>query len=235
MRAFMASVGAIALQAFVPTIANAASLAVSPTTIDMAAPQAASELTLRNDDAKPLTVQLRVFRWVQENGKDKLVATSDVVASPPYAKLAPGGDYVVRIVRASKAPVQGEESYRVLVDQVPVKSDMKPGTVNFVIRQSIPIFFRADSTAADIAWTASKGSGGLMLSAHNNGAGRMKLSDITLSQNGKVVATKKGLVGYVLGGSTMSFSLGGKGISASQLILKANGTNGPITAKVSAR
>jgi P pilus assembly chaperone PapD len=78
-----------------------------------------ARLTLRNDEDTEVTVQTRVLRWSQNAGKETLEPTPDVVASPPAVTLAPGADYVVRVVRVSKQPVHGEESYRVIVDQLP--------------------------------------------------------------------------------------------------------------------
>jgi fimbrial chaperone protein len=57
-------------------------------------------------------------------------------------KVAPGTDYTVRIVRTAKGPVAGEESYRLLIDQLPEPKDRKANQVSLVIRHSIPVFFR---------------------------------------------------------------------------------------------
>ena len=67
----------------------AASLQVTPVMIEVAAPGAATTVKLRNDGATPLNAQIRVFRWSQVNGEDKLEPTTDVVASPPLTKLSP--------------------------------------------------------------------------------------------------------------------------------------------------
>ena len=105
---------------------EAASLRVAPTTISLVAPDAASVLSLRNDDKRPINVQIRVFRWTQVDGVDRLEPARDVVASPPAARLAGGAATTVRIVRVSKAPVSGEESYRLLVDELPDPSRVRP-------------------------------------------------------------------------------------------------------------
>jgi fimbrial chaperone protein len=61
------------------------------------------------------------------------------VASPPAAKLAPKSNYVVRVVRVTKRPVSGEESYRVLIDQLPEGAQQKGNAVNLLVRYSIPV------------------------------------------------------------------------------------------------
>lgn len=47
-----------------------------------------------------------------------------------------------------------------------------------------------------------------MLIGENKGGSRLRLSDLTLTQGGKAIASRKGLVGYVLGGSVMQWPVG---------------------------
>lgn len=221
----------LALLSASTAVASATSLRVAPTLIDLSGADSASVLNLHNEAKGPVNVQVRVFRWSQSGGVETLEPTTNVVASPPSMKLAPGQDYVVRVVRVSKTPVQGEESYRVLVDEVPLKSERRAGMVNLVVRQSIPVFYHSnDASGPEVTWSVAPGKGGMMLTATNNGSSRMKISDLSLNQGGKAVVVRKGLFGYVLGGATMSWPIGGK--AASGLVLKANSDAGPISAKV---
>jgi len=121
--------------------AAAAMLSVSPVTLEIAAPRTNAKLNLENRGEEPVTVQIRVFRWASKNGKESLTPTTSVVASPPIATLKPQGKYTVRIVRVAKEPVTSEESYRLLVDQLPKLVNQPGSAVSFLIRQSIPVFF----------------------------------------------------------------------------------------------
>ena len=107
----------LALAAYDPC--QAGTLQVEPVIVDVTAPGGASTVTLRNEGAAPIEAQIRVFRWSLVDGQEKLEPTDDVVASPPSATLTPKGLYIVRVVRVSKKPMVGEESYRLLVDQLP--------------------------------------------------------------------------------------------------------------------
>ena len=51
------------LVAFASFPASAGSLQVEPVLVDVAAPGAASTVTLRNEGAAPINAQIRVFRW----------------------------------------------------------------------------------------------------------------------------------------------------------------------------
>ncbi|QPC85641.1 fimbria/pilus periplasmic chaperone [Mesorhizobium sp. NBSH29] len=225
---------AIALLTLVSPIADAASLQVAPTTIEMLAPDSAGMLNLHNDGKAPIQVQVRVFRWSQKGGIETLEPTAAVVASPPHTRLAPNADYVVRVVRVSKSVVKAEESYRLVVDEVPDPSRLKAGTVALVVRQSIPVFFRNPAASGpEVSWKLKKNGSSLMLVAQNKGASRLRLADIGLSQDGKTIASSPGLVGYVLGGATMQWPLGGANrLSGSNAKLSGASHLGPIDAQV---
>ncbi|PWW04403.1 pili/flagellar assembly PapD-like chaperone [Hoeflea marina] len=121
--------------------AQAASLRVSPITLDLKMGASASTVRLWNEDRTATNVQVRVFRWTKVNGKDRLEPTTDVVASPPITKLAPGSENVIRVVRVSKKPVSGTEAYRLLIDELPDASKRVPGQVKVLVRHSIPVRF----------------------------------------------------------------------------------------------
>ena len=235
MRIFLAAFCALVMLGSGIGQAGASSISVSPTTVELTAPAGASQITLRNTSGETVFVQTRVFKWSQADGKERLEPTKNVVASPPTIKLERGQEYVVRVVRVSKAPVQGEESYRLLVDELPKKSDTAANHINMVLRQSIPLFFtQKDSSAPQMSWQISSVKGRSVLTGTNSGATHLKLSRMTLEQNGKKVAAINGLVGYVLGGSTMSFPLPRK-VPAGKLSMSASSNAGKFTTSVQGR
>jgi fimbrial chaperone protein len=214
--------------------ANAASLRVAPTNLELIAPDSAATLNLTNEANRPINIQVRVFKWSQVNGVEQLEPTSEVVASPPSAKMQASADYVVRVVRVSKAPVRKEENYRVIVDELPDPSRAKSGTVTLVVRYSVPVFFRnPDASAANVAWNLTRSGGNLMLTARNNGDSRFRLSNVVLKQGETKIGSKSGLVGYVLGGATMQWTIGSaKSLSGNAVTLQGLSDFGPFDAKV---
>lgn len=191
----------------------AASLQVSPITIERFAPAVASTLTLTNTGAKPMRVQIRVFRWQQSRGIESLRPSLDAVASPPATSLTAGTDYTVRVLRVARTPVVGEEAYRVLVDELPSPESVRPDSVRLLLRYSIPVFFvAADATPPKVSWGVSFRKGRLHLSAENAGDRHFKVASASLRDGaGRSQVLAKGLVGYVLGGSRMTWSFGWPG------------------------
>jgi fimbrial chaperone protein len=121
--------------------AGAAALRVSPITLDLKASSPTGTVRVWEDGLRPVKVQVRVFRWTKVNGKDRLDPTTDVVASPPITTLKPGTENSIRVVRVSKKPIVGTESYRLLIDQLPDAGRKKAGQVSVMIRHSIPVRF----------------------------------------------------------------------------------------------
>ncbi|OJU28242.1 MAG: pilus assembly protein [Alphaproteobacteria bacterium 64-6] len=205
MQATFKSVAALVLLS-ASSAAEAASLRVSPVTLDLSMPRSSATLTLRNDASQPLGVQIRVFRWTQNGGADEYEPTTAVVASPPSTRLAPNRDYTVRVVRTSKAPIAIEESYRIVIDEIPTRRVQRSGTINLVVRHSIPIFFRnPQADTPKVSWRLAQAGGKLKLVAQNTGGTRLKLADLVLEQGNSRLFARDGLVGYVLAGSTVEW------------------------------
>ncbi|MDQ8729441.1 molecular chaperone [Bradyrhizobium sp. LHD-71] len=212
---------------------EAASLRVAPTTLELLAPDSAATLTLRNDGDQPINVQIRVFRWTQNGGVDRLEPTTDVVASPPARSLAPNADYVIRVVRVNKQPVTAEEAYRVVADELPDPSRRRAGLVNLVLRHSVPVFFRKpDAKQPLVSWSVRRKGDTLDVTAQNAGQQRLRIADLRLKDSGQDVALREGLVGYVLGNATVQWSFPARGASLSgrTVTLSAKTDGGQIDA-----
>jgi fimbrial chaperone protein len=191
------------------SLAQASSLRVSPILLDVAAPGATSTLTLLNDGDTQIHVQIRVFRWTGTKGEPVLAPTDDVVVSPPAATLAPGTDYVVRVVRVAKQPVTEEESYRILVDEVADTTRGQASAIRFALRYSVPVFFSASAvTPAKVAWSLQPSGSTGVLTASNNGGRRVRVANLKLTDAaGVIVLQRPGLFGYALGQSSTAWTL----------------------------
>jgi fimbrial chaperone protein len=217
--------------------AKAGTLQVEPVLLDVtAASAAASTVTLHNAGTTPINAQVRVFRWSQTNGQEKLEPTDDVAASPPVLTIGPNGKNIVRIIRQSKQPIVGEESYRLLIDQLPDLSQQKNGAVNLLVRYSIPVFFGArDKKSPTLAWSVAVKGDKVTLSAHNTGDRRLRISALTLRDaSGHRISLGAGLAGYALGQSTKMWVVPSRGFAAhGSASVSAQSDGGPIQAVAS--
>lgn len=191
---------------------GAASLQVSPTTVEVSAARNAAGLTLTNHGDQPLTVQVRVFRWTQADGEDVLAPGSDLAISPPMLTLPAGGEQLVRIVRLGPPPTQ-ETAYRVVVDELPLDRDDGAGSpgLRFVLRYSIPVFLAPagdSATAPTLHAQVAAPADGRAFHLENIGNGRAQVSDLAyVADDGGRQVIAAGLSGYVLPGQRRSWML----------------------------
>lgn len=218
------------------TAAMAGSLRVAPILLEVPAPGATTTLNLRNEGDRNLRVQIRIFRWTGTQAEPTLEPTTDVVVSPPAAMLTPGTEYVVRVVRVNRQPVASEESYRVLVDEIPDGGADRVNTVRFAFRYSIPVFFpAAAASAANVTWSMAVKGNTAVLTASNSGGRRARLANLkVIDGSGKTLIQRPGLLGYALGKSATAWTLpaAGKAPPLGPLRVVAESETGAINAVV---
>ncbi|WP_457621079.1 fimbrial biogenesis chaperone [Persephonella sp.] len=99
---------------------------------------------------KKLTIETETLKWDQdEEGKDVLIPTENLIAIPPYIELGPKEKQIIRIAYLGdySAP---QESYRLLLKQVPerIKPDKNTKEVKtliqIVLNLSVPVFVNRD-------------------------------------------------------------------------------------------
>lgn len=204
--------------------AGAGNLQVEPILLEFEHTQPAQILWLSNNGTQPLHAQVRIQQWLQADGQEQLLPSNALLASPPMSEIAPGQRQLVRIVREPVAPSAGEQAFRLVVDELP---DLAPvptsaGGLQFLLRHSIPVFVLPAGTQAQRApagkavntdvgllqgsWQPQGHSASLTL--RNNGAGRIRISQVSWrSANGHRVDIIPGLLGYVLAGQQMRWTL----------------------------
>lgn len=199
----------LVLCALMPAVVGAASLQVSPTTLELHARQTAEALWLSNSGTEPVQVQVRVYRWSQINGKDDLQPTHEMVVSPPMQQLAAGQRQLLRVVRSNgEAPVT-QQTYRIIVDEIPTYDPERSG-MQLVLRYSIPVFLLPDGSPPQPQLQArllTDPQGDAALEISNRGDGHAQIADLAYGAPGHPLIVRPGLVGYVLPGQTMRWPL----------------------------
>jgi fimbrial chaperone protein len=195
--------------------AGAANLQVSPISVEVKAQETASGLSLSNNGNADLHAQVRVYRWSQVDGEDRLEPTTDIAISPPMLKLAGGAEQLVRVVRLGAPPAASaaESSYRVIVDELPVEvqgGEVKPG-LQFALRYSIPVFLAplgTEAVAPALHARMIQADGHPALEIRNDGRQHAQIADLEYVDGaGKRHAVAPGLAGYVLPGQAKHWAL----------------------------
>ena len=186
--------------------AKAQSLSVMPVNIFLAPGQSATTLTVTNQGTTKTAVQIRAFGWNQQGDSDQLSASDAVVVSPPIASIEPGSSEVVRLI-LRQAPHGREDTYRIIVDQIPPPAE--PGIVHLVLRLSIPIFaVPATRAFPQVQFHLESADGQLMLVGSNGGLRHEAVRDIEIqTSDGRKLKAAAGSSPYVLAGSTRHWSV----------------------------
>ncbi len=169
---------------------------------------------LTNDGDRPLRAQVRVFRWQQVDGEDDLVETTEVVASPPFVEIRPAGQQVIRLVRFGSEALNMadcEQTYRIIVDELPAANAAQQPGLQYVLRYSVPVYL-TNPTCQDIqphlTWKLEASADGMWLDVVNSGAAHAQLASVVfVAANGQRVEINAGLLGYVLPGAHRRFAL----------------------------
>jgi len=199
---------------FVAAPAAAANLQISPVSIQFRAGQGAAGINLQNYGDTPLYGQVRVYAWDQKDGQDVLTPATDVVASPPVMEIAARSTQTIRLVRRGNAQGSApasEQTYRILIDEIPRNDSASAATgVAIRLQYSVPVFaMPADDKAAPrLSWTVLRKDNAWVLRVRNDGNLHAQIGATTLKgADGKDHELSKGLLGYTLAGKVREWRL----------------------------
>ncbi len=190
------------------SLTQAGGIRISPITVDIPSGDQANIVTLFNLSDETSNLQVRIFKWTQSGGNDNLSDTNDIIASPPFITLPPGGSFNFRVVRSNAKKVAGEESYRVIIDELPKPRDNRTvgAGVGILIRNSLPLFVVNSDAVPNIQPSIS--ASGLLMT--NNGNRHALLSDVEITDVNTQQKFKPSVTtvnGYVLENSYKSYPL----------------------------
>lgn len=185
-----------------------ADLQISPTTL-LLAPGGVAIANLYNSGAGAGTAQVRIKRWTQDDAGDVLADTDDVVASPPFATLAPKSSQLLRIADLSSPASADETSYRLLVNQLPSAGALSGSQVEILLAFSVPVFIAGSmQTPPDLSYSIVPRGQDMMLAIYNNGGSHARLTNLQLrAPSGAVLMAISGLAGYALPKSTIMIKI----------------------------
>ncbi|MDZ3831314.1 MAG: molecular chaperone [Sphingopyxis sp.] len=194
----------------------------------------AAALWLENPGKAPATLQVRIFAWAQQDGRNTYAPQNDVIGSPPIFTIEPGQRQLVRLTRLTPPPGVPQQAFRVIVDEVPTgDGNALPGAaVSFRMRYSLPLFALAarrkgqDSLAdpaPQLSWRLGSDPDGRFVEVHNKGDGHARLTNVSLSQGTKMQSFATGLLGYVLPGAWMRWPLPPDVDAGGELVASVNG------------
>jgi len=191
---------------------DAATIRLSPVTVEILSNQNASSLSLYNQSSESTDLQVRVFEWNQKNGQDQLVPTEDIAVSPPFLKLKPNDSYNLRVVRINPKPVSGEKTYRIIIDELPKPVDSRKADqgINVLLRSSLPVFVVNKDAITKLSWKINENQNAPSLNMSNIGNRHALLNNLMLvdaTANKSYPIQVNTVNGYILAEQTRSYSI----------------------------
>lgn len=190
--------------------ARASGLQVSPVSLQLKATQDAEGLWLSNTGHDLLHAQVRVYQWSQSGATDRLAPSQGLAISPPMLEIKPGERQLVRVIRVGGPPAGAEAAYRLAIDELPLDLQGKHG-LQFVLHYSVPVFLEPPGAAPvspQLHWQMRQQGDRVVLEVANGGNGHAQLSALSfIGHAGRRIDIDDGLLGYVLPGATMHWTL----------------------------
>lgn len=187
--------------------AVAASLSAEPLRLELEPSARSAAITVRNEDATPVVVQARLLAWSQPEGKDALEETREFLVTPAVVEIPAHGFQVLRIGRRTAAPpVDVEQTFRILIKEVLPEPEAGASGVRMAMELSLPLFIAAPAVPpARLTWTAVHEAETVLMTAHNAGSRRARISAAELfDADGRSLGHWRGVT-YLLANSTRSF------------------------------
>lgn len=164
-------------------IASAGTIGVSPVRVTLSDSQKIGSLSVRNDGAEPVTMQMEVLSWSQREGNAVFAATRELLANPPIFTIPAGSSQLVRVGLRRAPDAQRELTYRVILQELPPPPNPDLTGARMTLRISLPVFVSPEIEAKPVLlWQAVRTSqGALKISLSNNGNGHIQIKNFKLS------------------------------------------------------
>jgi len=177
MRRFipLAACAALALSAAAGLApAAAGTLQVNPVLVEIGGARRTGSVTVRNEEAVPVTIRAYPLAWRQEGGDDRYDETAELIVSPPVFTIPPHSAQTVRV--GQRRPSPGARSYRLIIEEVPEAAPAGSG-IRVALRLNLPLYTNlAAGAPADLVWRAARQADGQWaIEARNGGAGWVRV------------------------------------------------------------
>jgi len=160
----------------------AASFTVTPVRVEFSHQHLHATLQVTNNGDEAVTIQLHPVQWILKGNQETEHETDDLIFNPPVFIILPNQSQAIRVGVRQYTALDAEQTYRLILEEVPSASGAGVQGLHTVLRISIPLFVKSGSpAAAKLSWILSRSPDGMMLSVENHGNAHIQIRRITLS------------------------------------------------------
>lgn len=182
--------------------AVAVSLTVVPTRVVLEGDRRTASLVVRNGGSAPVLVRVETLRWIQAVPSIATEPDRELIAVPPVFRLPPGGEQTIRIGLRHLPPLEREQTYRLLVSEVPTEEPKPRGGVQLALRFSIPVFVQPAGVAPRLEAALSRERDRLAVVLHNRGSAHARVNRLRIARAGRGDRLGEADPGYLLAGES---------------------------------
>jgi len=189
--------------------AGAAQFTITPVRIFMTTKDRAVAVTVTNDSDEEVVMQADLYAWKQRpDGSDDLQLTEDLILTPPILKLAPRARQVVRLARLSPPPGDAQQTYRLVMREVPEARASNQLQLQVALAFSLPVFITPPGVKRELQCGLERAAPDLVRAVCSNGGNayaQIRALEVFDARGTKVAARDAG--GYLLPSVRRSFEL----------------------------
>ena len=163
---------------------------VAPVLVNISPERGISSIRLRNERDRAASFEVDAYVWSQQDGRDVLEPTSELMAAPGVFEIASHGEQIIRI-GAQVRNLNGERAYRIVLRELP-RQRASGATLGFTLEMSLPVFVAAADAAPNLQARLTGGE----LTLANAGDAHVQIAAV--ESNGEPVDAPR----YVLAGVT---------------------------------
>jgi fimbrial chaperone protein len=171
------------------------------------------KLTLKNVSEDDLTVQIKAYKWTQdEKGQDVYEDTKDLIIFPKMATLKKDEEKIVRIGTNLDSDSL-EKTYRIFVEEIPSgeKEASKAATLHMYMKIGVPIFIspvKKDEKGAIEAVKLQKGKAEIKVKNQGNAHFVVSVIQVKgMNNQGKEIFSRDVGGWYILSGLSKAYEI----------------------------
>lgn len=193
-----------------PSDSFSVNFSINPVRIFFDSSKKTDIVTIRNESAIKVALQINVVAWTQDEIEDNVYSpTEDILFFPKLLELAPGEERIVRI--GIKVPhAETEKTYRLFFEEMPDNSQVDTTAVKIIMKVGVPIFISPlKANASGLIHTFGMANSALSVGIRNEGNIHFIIKSMRVvgkDASGKELYTAEKAGGYLHHGKSKSFT-----------------------------
>lgn len=207
MKTFLSAAALLAAVLSLP--AQSAQFTITPVRIFMSPRERAVAVTVSNDSDEQVVMQADLYSWQQKpDGSDDLKPTDDLILTPPILKLEPKSRQVVRLARLGPLPADKQQTYRLIVREVPEARNTSQVELQVALAFSLPVFITPPGVQRNLSCNVERAARDLVRAiCQNSGNAYAQIRSLEMLDARGMKIASRDTGGYVLPSIRRSFDL----------------------------